>query len=256
MDNLQAKYKLLEVDETCSTEDIKRSYKRLCLKYHPDKCNSGDAEKFIEIKRAYEELLRVKEANINFFIIFFNFINTFGKCNDITIRLNIPLEDIYNESVKKITYTRVNHKLFKQTESFYLELIGWREEYILEAKGDFNVITGKYGDLHIVLDIEYGVFSYLELNKIINLYDINTVVEINLYEYYYGVKRMLRYFNNTRIEIDYVPHKMGDTQVLEGYGLTNDENERYHLYIFYKTDLKRCNLFEENEVLIKNCFNI
>lgn len=255
MDSLQAKYKLLEVDENCSIEDIKRSYKRLCLKYHPDKCD-GDSEKFIEIKRTYEELLRVKETNINFFILFFNFINTFGKCNDIIIRLSIPLEDIYNKSVKKITYTRVNNKLLKQKELFYLELIGWREEYILDEKGDYNVIARKYGDLHIFIDIEYGEYSYLELNKIINLYDLNTVVEINLYEYYYGVKRKIKYFNNTYIDIDYVPYEMGDTQVLEGYGLSNDENKSYNLYIFYKIDLKRCNLSKNNEVLIKNCFNI
>ena len=243
------------MDENCSIDDIKRSYKRLCLKYHPDKCD-GDSEKFIEIKRTYEELLRVKETNINFFILFFNFINTFGKCNDITIRLSIPLEDIYNKSVKKITYTRVNNKLLKQKELFYLELIGWREEYILDEKGDYNVITSKYGDLHIFLDIEYGEYSYLELNKIINLDDLNTVVEINFTEYYYGVKRKIKYFNDSYIDIDYVPYEMGDTQVLEGYGLSNDENQTYNLYIFYKIDLKRCNLSKNNEVLIKNCFNI
>ena len=252
---MEDKYKLLEVDANSTVEDIKKSYKRLCLKYHPDKCD-GDSEKFIQIKQTYEELLRVKETNINFFILFFNFINTFGKCNDITIRLSIPLEDIYNKSVKKITYTRVNNKLLKQKELFYLELIGWREEYILDEKGDYNVIARKYGDLHIFLDIEFGEYSFLELNKIINLYDLNTVVEINLYEYYYGVKRKIKYFNNTYIDIDYVPYEMGDTQVLEGYGLSNDENKTYNLYIFYKIDLKRCNLSKNNEVLIKNCFNI
>jgi len=255
MDSLDAKYKLFEVDENCSIEDIKKSYKRLCLKYHPDKCN-GDSEKFIEIKRTYEELLRRKETNINFFIIFFNFISTFGKCNDVIIRLSIPLEDIYNKLVKKITYTRVNDKLLKQKELFYLELAGWREEYVLDEKGDYNVITGKYGDLHIYIDIEYGDFTYLELNKIINLYDINTELEINLYEYYYGVKRKIKYFNNTYIEIDYIPYEMGDTQVLEEYGLTNEENQRYNLYIFYKINLKRCNISKDDETLIKNCFNI
>lgn len=255
MDNLEAKYKLLEVDANCTIEDIKKSYRRLCLKYHPDKCN-GATEKFIEIKRTYEELLRVKETNINFFIFFFNFINRFGKCNDITVRLNIPLEDIYNKSVKRFTYTRVNDNLIKQREQFFLELIGWKEEYILEGKGDYNVITGKCGNLHIHIEIDCGEFSNLELNKIINLYDLYTTMEINLYEYYYGVKRTLKYFNNTYIQIDYVPYEEGDTQVLEEYGLANDENKRYNLYIFYKIDLKRCNLSKSNENLIKNCFDI
>lgn len=252
---MEDKYKLLEVDANSTVEDIKRSYKRLCLKYHPDKCD-GDSVKFIEIKRAYEELLRVKETNINFFILFLNFINTFGKCNDITIRLRILLEDIYNKSVKKFTYTRMNNKLLKQKELLYLELMGWRENYILDGKGDYNVMTGKYGNLHIYVDIDYGKFCNLELNKIINLYDLSTVVEINLYEYYYGVKRQLKFFNNTYIEIDYVPYEEGDTQVFVEYGLPNEEGKRYNLYIFYKTDLKRCNLLENSENVIKNCFNI
>ena len=37
-------YKILEIDKEASSEDIKRSYRRLSLKYHPDK-NSNDPEK-------------------------------------------------------------------------------------------------------------------------------------------------------------------------------------------------------------------
>ena len=75
MDILEDKYNLLEVDSASTIEDIKRSYKRLCLKYHPDKCN-GDSGKFIEIKKAYEEILKVRETNINFFILF-SYLNYF-----------------------------------------------------------------------------------------------------------------------------------------------------------------------------------
>lgn len=51
-------YKILEVEKTASAEEIKKSYRRLSLKYHPDR-NQGNAEstkKFQEISAAYETL--------------------------------------------------------------------------------------------------------------------------------------------------------------------------------------------------------
>lgn len=48
-------YKILEVEENASEEDIKKSYRKLSKKYHPD-VNPQGAEKFKEIVKAYEVL--------------------------------------------------------------------------------------------------------------------------------------------------------------------------------------------------------
>ncbi|MBN1516370.1 molecular chaperone DnaJ [Candidatus Sumerlaeota bacterium] len=51
-------YEILGVDRSASTDEIKRSYRKLALKYHPDR-NQGDpasAEKFKEASEAYEIL--------------------------------------------------------------------------------------------------------------------------------------------------------------------------------------------------------
>ena len=47
-------YKILEVDKSSSTNDIKRAYKKMAFKHHPDK--GGTEEKFKEISEAYEIL--------------------------------------------------------------------------------------------------------------------------------------------------------------------------------------------------------
>ncbi len=52
-------YEVLEVTRTVSAEEIKRSYRKLAVKYHPDK-NPGDhsaEEKFKELGSAYEVLM-------------------------------------------------------------------------------------------------------------------------------------------------------------------------------------------------------
>jgi hypothetical protein len=51
-------YEILGVSKTAEEREIKKAYKRLAMKYHPDR-NQGDKEaeaKFKEIKEAYEIL--------------------------------------------------------------------------------------------------------------------------------------------------------------------------------------------------------
>ena len=47
-------YDLIGVPKTATTDEIKKAFRKLALKAHPDK--GGDAEKFKEISVAYEVL--------------------------------------------------------------------------------------------------------------------------------------------------------------------------------------------------------
>jgi DnaJ like chaperone protein len=60
-------FEVLGLNENCSNEEIKKAYRALVSKYHPDKVEHlGDDfkefahEKFVEIKNAYEEIKKIR----------------------------------------------------------------------------------------------------------------------------------------------------------------------------------------------------
>ena len=52
-------YELLEINSNSSDEQIKKAWKKLALKYHPDKNKSPEAtQKFTDINNAYESITK------------------------------------------------------------------------------------------------------------------------------------------------------------------------------------------------------
>ena len=63
--SLENYYKILEVDKNSTNDEIKKSYRKLVMKYHPDKLQgvSDDIvklanEKFLTIQDAYEKIMQ------------------------------------------------------------------------------------------------------------------------------------------------------------------------------------------------------
>jgi DnaJ like chaperone protein len=68
--DIDSAYKILEIDRTATDEEVKKAYRRMAVKYHPDKVNylgeefrKAANEKFQMVNEAYERIK--KERGIN-----------------------------------------------------------------------------------------------------------------------------------------------------------------------------------------------
>jgi DnaJ family protein A protein 2 len=105
-------YETLGVSKDASEQDIKKAYRKLSLKHHPDK--GGDPETFKAISEAYSVLSDSERKNLydnpapgNPFEAMFG--NMFGRhsqqvqqCEPIHVQLEVTLNDVYTGASKEI----------------------------------------------------------------------------------------------------------------------------------------------------------
>lgn len=220
----------LGLNEGASKEEIKKAYKKLALKFHPDKNPDLDScKEFIKITESYKRLLNDEineDIDITFYLNIYidmiknlyNYIidenNIFNKkifnkkpryteneIKDIVINLDIPLKELFSSTYKKLVIKVLRKDvidgkqvLIKKKENFYIALINYKTEYFFKEKGDENLLSKK-GNIKIKINIiteEYELDGY---NVIYNL-------KISYYEYLFGIKRKINYLDNTIIDIE------------------------------------------------------
>ena len=213
-------YNILQLNKGANQSDIKRSYRKLALKYHPDRNieNKEEAEiKFKEISEAYEILSDEKKKDIydkfgydavkeggsinNQHDIFENIFKDMNEKNqrerlNIKEIIEIQLEDsYYGKSIrqkfkyKKIIITKHGVKIMENIDKVNIVITkGVKENDIIkiENKGHIDE-NGNRGDLlYFVKIMDHEIFKtrnndlYLE-NIDINLFECLTGTSLEIY---------------------------------------------------------------------------
>lgn len=236
-------YKILECDRHDTLDTIKRNYRRLILKHHPDK-NNGDSSRFIRINKAYEtitserQLVTTLNEKARHYLLM---IYLMMKPKNIKLVLSVSFRDIYCGLTKKINYSRYL-KGKKIKDYIYVDLKNFKDRYTIEGYGDENPATKKCGDLELLLQIDYGDYKNIYVNNIIESYDVSYSVKISLYEYFYGFDKEIEFIDEKINVSDHLPFKDGLMLIISNKGLPyeNDDDmkvERGNLLLLFEVNV-------------------
>lgn len=198
-------YETLGIDKTATADEIKKAYKKLASKWHPDK-PSGDTAKFQEIQKAYEILSDPdKRAEYDNPTPQFNFNAGFNrgggwqgggidieammrelhrnggfrpqprKNKDIRVHINTTLADTLEEQKKTISVQATNGNRFNvditiprgATHGTTLKYAGQGDDFDSNlTRGDLYVIVLVIADNKFELHGPNNVLTKLEINSI------------------------------------------------------------------------------------------
>jgi len=257
-------YQKLGLNKGASIDDIKRAYKKLALRFHPDKNPDLDScKEFISITESYKRLLNDDEINEDIDITFYlnmyidmiknlyTYItdenNIFNKkffnkkqktVKEIVINFNVSVKDIYTNALKKLTIKLLrkdNDKLIKKKEDFYISLLNYKNEYRFIEKGDED-LDGNKGDIRILINIIKDEY-YIDGSDIIH------TLNISYYEYLYGIKKKIYYLNDKLLEIEHnfygeLGEKMYLNMGIKYYDKKTETFKFGNLIIRFKLDMK------------------
>lgn len=186
-------YEILGINKNSSEEEIKKAYKRMAMKWHPDRNpgNSKEAEeKFMEINNAYKILSnknKQKYMKDDIFENFFKYINK-NKSKKIIKEININLEDLYEGKQKKIKITRFNINGEKQVLLIPINIKrGSKNGDKILFKGIGNEYIGKKTEdiIFIIKEEKHPLFRRENNNLILDIQiNLKDIMEKSKIEYY------------------------------------------------------------------------
>lgn len=257
-------FDILGIDETASVEDVKKAYKNLILKNHPDK--GGKSEEFQKVKDAYESFKNnngkhdIKmdfTTNIKPVLdAMLSFIKKLMDKSQRNINISVPvtIEDIWHGRVKKISlkvkrikYTDDSISLSESLEDIYVYLSTYKSTYVFEGKGD-DCIIKKFSSGDVIVSLDIQPHEYLTIDSIFCRFDLCMSYSISLVDYYLVKELSIPYIDNRTIVVPYDKNKVIN---VNQEGLPFDET-RGNLIIYIDVILPPDIQTLQNELEIKS----
>ena len=215
---------LLELDNLSDLNTIKKSYRRLSLKYHPDK-NPYNTNKFQEITEAYEYLIKhfdeIKNEKLNneglnnhksdksiiqknsydsddYNNIYNNVLSIYKQ--DIIIYINLTYEESYNGCQKPVKITRKilqNNIATSENETLYVNIPQGTDNdeiIVIENKGNID----NFNKTNVKIFIKLLKHNLFERDGLDLIYKLN----ISFKESLVGVNKIFKFLNNKYYKIN------------------------------------------------------
>ncbi|MCM0158218.1 molecular chaperone DnaJ [Candidatus Nardonella dryophthoridicola] len=237
-------YQTLGISKSANNIEIKRAYKRLAIKYHPDhnQGNIKSEEKFKEIKEAYEVLIDPKKRSM-YDQYGFESENYSNDTNDF-YKNSTSFNDIFGDIFSDIFNTKSNKKADDIKYNLEIDL----EDSVLGVKKEINIP---------ILDIcEYCKGSGSNKGKVIKCNNCNGSGQIQTKQGFFIVQQVCYccngngkiikdpciycngdiYIKKNKNFIIKLPHGIndGDYIKISGKGNINNNLNRGDIYIYIK----------------------
>ena len=285
-------YDVLHIDKTASENDIKKAYRKLAMKHHPDKNPGCDDTMFKNILQAYEILSNPEKRsvydetghidNIDEMIkqrdLFNNIFNPFSSRNmvrfnpDINLTVRMDLDDIYNgksttlyveRNITTIGETDIKPKTEIEHDKIYLDIdpgVNNGEVIILHGKGNKLIKNGeiqKVGNIKVVIEeISHKIFKRSPYQKShIYMNQKISVFQALIGEFDFVVPGLNK--QKINLNIDKVVIKPGTVLCVPNKGMkcvTNDNIEYGNLYVIFDIEFPN-ELTDNQRTLMKNVSN-
>lgn len=250
-------YTTLGIDKTASQDDIKRAYRKLASKYHPDK--GGDTQKFQEIQAAYDTLIdpekRAQYDNPRpqfnqfggmppgFEDIFSTFGNMgpfgdmFGRARaqrnrNLSFQIQISLEDAF--AGKNLTFSvRLPSGKEQIVDVKIPKGIQDGTTLRLANMGDDTMPNLPRGDIHLTIHLlPHNIFARHGDDLIYNL-------DVSAFDAILGKSYNIETLDKKLLEVKVKPGTQPDTiMAIHGYGMPNINDNRFVGRLLIKVNIK------------------
>lgn len=198
-------YKILGLEKNCNLAEIKKAYRELALKYHPDKCDS-DSDLFPQIKDAYETLSDPEKRktydnllgrndivqSFDFGKIFSFMVNQFANLNnDINLTINATMEEVYSCKVKRVIVPVrrwIDGSYRTANETIYIPLkMSYGKQFRFEKRGNESFMKSTNGhvcgDIIVVIQIS-DASDKVKFDDIFEEHTIYLDLSLSLHDFY------------------------------------------------------------------------